>query len=70
MDTPMSNKSAEMKDAIEKIFPGTLEAIHSGKCPTCGKEIGKFRDALSLKEYKISGTCQACQDSVFGGEDK
>ena len=25
-----------------------------------------FRDECSTVEYKISGMCQACQDSVFG----
>ena len=29
-----------------------------------------FRDELSAREYYISGMCQACQDSVFGGEDE
>jgi hypothetical protein len=28
-----------------------------------------FRDALSWKEYEISGLCQCCQDCVFGVED-
>jgi len=27
-----------------------------------------FRDALSRKEYGISGLCQKCQDDVFGKE--
>ncbi len=47
-------------------------------CATCGKpptDTGRndcplafmFRDELSAKEYYISGMCQACQDSVFGG---
>jgi hypothetical protein len=26
---------------------------------------GPFRDALSYKEYCISGMCQACQDKTF-----
>jgi hypothetical protein len=25
-----------------------------------------FRDDLSIKEYKISGMCQKCQDDFFG----
>lgn len=50
-------------------------------CPTCGKEATKtprndlpvaflFRDELSAREYRISGMCQACQDSVFGVDDE
>jgi len=31
----------------------------------CGKPIGPFRDNLSLKEYRISGLCQECQDKIF-----
>lgn len=34
----------------------------------CGKTIDfktEFRDALSAKEYHISGFCQACQDDFF-----
>ena len=49
---------------------GGKNALMAGRCPTCQGEIGEFRDALSRKEFGISGMCQACQDSVFGaGED-
>jgi DNA-directed RNA polymerase subunit RPC12/RpoP len=34
-------------------------------CFFCGKEIKGFKDRLSAKEYKISKTCQSCQDKVF-----
>lgn len=37
----------------------------------CGRVIDpetEFRDALSVKEYRISGLCQKCQDTFFGGE--
>lgn len=39
-----------------------------GLCPFCNKEVSEdeFRDELSLKEYRISGLCQKCQDEVFG----
>lgn len=52
-----------------RIFPEAREAVLKGKCPTCGKEVGEFRDALSKKEFGISGMCQECQDSVFGGPE-
>lgn len=51
---------------VEQIFPGTEEAINNNLCPHCKKSIGKFRDGLSVDEYRISGLCQKCQDSVFG----
>ena len=48
-------------------------------CPTCGKgatetprnDLAKaflFRNELSAREYRISGMCQSCQDSVFGAD--
>lgn len=36
----------------------------------CGQPISGFRDALSTSEYRISGLCQACQDSVFGESEE
>lgn len=65
MSKPMDNKSQEMKDAIEELFPGTAKAIEEKRCPICTKPIGEFRDELSKKEYLISGMCQDCQDEVF-----
>jgi len=51
-------------------FGKSLDLIDGGKCPTCSAEIDhNFRDELSLKEYKISGMCQDCQDSFFSVED-
>jgi hypothetical protein len=47
---------------------GGLEALDQGKCPTCKGDIGEFRDRLSQREFQISGMCQKCQDSVFGGD--
>ena len=37
-------------------------------CPFCHKTINTedFKDELSIKEYKISGLCQKCQDKTFG----
>ena len=37
-------------------------------CSTCGKEIKGFRDPRSIKEYRISGMCQECQDKTFGSD--
>lgn len=53
---------------VFKLFPDQMELAKEGKCTTCGKEIKieDYRDPLSLQEYKISGMCQECQDSVFG----
>ena len=35
-------------------------------CTICKKEIKGFKDPRSIKEYKISGMCQECQDKTFG----
>lgn len=38
-------------------------------CVSCGTKIGTlthFRNAISVREYAITGFCQRCQDSVFG----
>ena len=43
--------------------------IASNLCMTCDKEAIAFKDALSEKEYSISGMCQDCQDATFGVED-
>lgn len=47
-------------------FGQEVDNFNSGKCATCADEITCFRDSLSAKEYRISGMCQKCQDSIFG----
>jgi hypothetical protein len=50
-------------------FGKEMDAVHLGKCPFCGAwiDIDKdFKDAISKEEFKISGLCQKCQDSMFG----
>jgi hypothetical protein len=54
------------RQIVKQLFPDTLTAIDAGKCPTCSKPVGKFRNAISQREFEISGMCQKCQDSVFG----
>jgi|TARA_R110000822_G_scaffold20358_1_gene65394 hypothetical protein len=39
--------------------------IHENKCMTCDSVVDTFKDALSEKEYTISGMCQECQDAVW-----
>lgn len=49
-------------------FGKEVEAVEAGNCPFCGKVIHpntEFKDELSLREYKISGICQTCQDKTF-----
>lgn len=49
-----------------KIFPKAINDIKNEVCPTCGKRVRNFRDYQSIKEYKVSGVCQDCQDRAFG----
>ena len=44
-----------------------LEEIDNGICPICHKKvnINSFKNALSKKEFAISGMCQSCQDKIF-----
>lgn len=56
----------------DKVFPGAQRqaAIAEGRCAQppfgCGKPVRGFDDALSAREFKISGLCQECQDAIFG----
>lgn len=69
-----SKKSEQLESDMTNIFGfNRRESIQSNKCiPTpigCGREFDpatEFKDALSAKEFTISGMCQQCQDSFFG----
>lgn len=39
----------------------------NGECPMCGRDMegARFRDHTSLREFKITGMCQGCQDGFF-----
>jgi len=49
-------------------FDKEVENVESDACPFCGINFlskNSFRDALSYKEFQISGLCQTCQDKMF-----
>jgi hypothetical protein len=52
-------------------FEEEVAAVKAGRCPFCKQQIlgipEEFTDALSFKEFTISGLCQKCQDEMFGG---
>ncbi len=52
---------------VAEVFPNEVEKVKEGFCSLCGEEVdtSEFRDKQSIKEYKISGVCQECQDRVF-----
>ena len=52
-------------------FEKEVEKVEEGKCPFCNTiiNLSDFTDPLSLKEFKISGLCQSCQNTVFTQEE-
>lgn len=40
-------------------------AIENAVCLVCHAPATTFKDALSEKEFTISGACQSCQDEIF-----
>jgi|TARA_R100000482_G_C5045091_1_gene110111 hypothetical protein len=56
----------DLNKPVFKIFEQQRQDVLNGKCPTCRRDVGEFRDEISAKEYLISGMCQPCQDDVFG----
>ena len=48
-------------------FGEEVKAVERGVCPLCKCKVYKneFRDAISRKEFEISGLCQSCQDDIF-----
>lgn len=64
-----TNKATAIANLLESIA-GRTTAIEGDRCLRtpigCGEPATKFRDELSVREYRISGLCQKCQDKVFG----
>lgn len=67
------NDRHEVANRLKNSPVGALDPAASllalrGFCPLCGQEVTGFDDDLSLREYRISGLCQSCQDGVFDPE--
>ena len=65
-----TNKSQAVDQAITAHTGINRRAsIESNSCAARGCTMivhtGSFRNAISIREFKISGLCQACQDSIF-----
>lgn len=66
-----TKKAKDIENFLENVYSRT-SSIKSNRCIPppigCGKEVTlkSFRDELSIREYKISGLCQQCQDEIFG----
>lgn len=58
------------KRPVDLIFFMGYKRKKEGKCPTCEKEMTEEEleslEPIEWDEYRISGTCKACQLKVFG----
>ena len=70
--THISENLDKLIDELAFMAFGTSrsEALKNKVCVDCGGSVSQdsFKGKLSLREYAISGLCQACQDKVFGEE--
>ena len=57
------------KSFIKKLKPlRKITMIKDNRCPLCAERVDKseFRNKVFMREFKSSGLCQECQDTVFG----
>ncbi|OEC90954.1 hypothetical protein A9239_03940 [Methanosarcina sp. A14] len=49
-------------------FRREVETVAKCICPLCEERVDEdeFRSEAFVKEFKSSGLCQGCQDTVFG----
>ena len=55
----------DLSKPIFALQPELGDRVLNGQCTLCAKPITEFANALSKKEYSISGMCQACQNDIF-----
>lgn len=64
-----TTKSIAVDNLINSMFGiNRRDSIAENKCTWCGASVTpkSFKDETSLNEYRISGMCQKCQDSIWG----
>jgi len=59
-------RDPKLQKFIDKLSEDMFGITEENHCISCKKKIIGFKNTLSAKEFKISGLCQQCQDSVFG----
>jgi hypothetical protein len=72
MPNPTEKHPAIERTLTSLMGKSRVEVIRNGMCMTCNATNiteEDFDDAISLKEYEISGMCMECQRSFFGSED-
>lgn len=70
MSKGKSEQIEDMLDVVTKKAFGRsrTESKENSICVICGSDAIKFRDAISRREYGISGMCQICQDGFFSAK--
>ena len=64
----VEHKTSPMRNAIEHIFFPT-ESVEKESCSVCKQPVTEFKNAVSSREYEISGMCQKCQNLVFSDRE-
>lgn len=62
-----TQKDPQIVHLLNKMYPRDV-SIANNQCVFCRSRVNEqsFRDQISLREFRISGMCQACQDGTFG----
>ncbi len=63
-----AEKSPAVANMLDGLF-GRTAAIKGDTCTLCKRPATAFTDAISKREYALSGLCQKCQDVVFAPEE-
>jgi hypothetical protein len=62
-----TNKASEIETMLTNISGRSrVASVANNTCTWCGGPAVEFRNKISLREYRISGMCQDCQDKIFG----
>lgn len=56
--------------SLKSVQEEVKEYQELGVCTGCEKPIEKFKDRLSVEEFRLSGLCQNCQDKFFNSEEE
>ena len=64
----INTKAEDVQVHLLGKLPDMSNLVSTTGCNTCSNNFPlEFRDLISYKEFKISGICQPCQDTIFGG---
>jgi len=49
-------------------FRHAVAKVRDCRCPLCSERVDEkeFRNEVFMKEFKTTGLCQGCMDTVFG----